>query len=88
MSSLRTPTTRDVVVRWLKGERGIGGSGNLTSDGQTLYSYMVPIAVRAGEGTIRIVVDRYWSRATKRHVRLVEAVARSHGFQVDGREGA
>lgn len=70
----------EVVTRWLRGLRGANGTGNLATDGATLFSYMVPIAVRHGQ---EVEVTTLWySMTTAQHVGLAKRVAARMGLEV------
>lgn len=57
---------------------------NLSTDGETIWSYMVPVARRYQDGSVSIApeMSRFWSRTTTSHLHLVEAVARMQGVEV------
>jgi hypothetical protein len=59
-------------------------SKTLQTDGETIWSYMVPVARKRGLNTVEISpeMDQYWSRTTSYHLNLVRATARSEGWEL------
>jgi hypothetical protein len=80
---VKRPSNRGVVEKFLAGRRAM--STSLATDGESVWSYMVPIARRTRPGGIVMTREsgRYWSRTTSYHCHLVAAVARCRGFTVE-----
>lgn len=57
---------------------------SLTTDGHTLFSYMLPIAERSeSNGSIRVLLDRFVSVTTSRHLGIAVATAKHEGLKVE-----
>jgi hypothetical protein len=60
-------------------------SKSLATDGETLFSYMLPIAQRhSSENMISLLLTRFVSATTSTHLRLAMAAAKRGGWQVVG----
>ena len=80
---VRTPTNRDVVERFLAGERGM--TRNLSTDGIKLFSYMLPIAIRQEiqrRILVTLLVSHYVSKTTNVHLGLLVKLCNSRGIAV------
>lgn len=55
---------------------------SLATDGNQLLSYLTPIAERTNSSSVRVLLTRFVSRTTSKHLGIAVATAKFNGFNV------